>query len=199
MKLDFDFYQQPDVDLIARKLLGKYLVTNFNNILTSGMIVETEAYAGITDKASHAYNGRKTKRTSIMYMTGGVSYVYLIYGIYSLFNVVTNKKEIPHAVLIRAIEPQDGLQEMMRRRAVSEIKKNLCAGPGLLTQALGISTKHSAVSLLENRIWIEDRGVKIADKHITSSPRVGVDYAAEDALLHRRFRLQNNPWTSNPK
>ena len=199
VKLESDFYQQSNVDLIAKKLLGKYLVSNFGNILTSGMIVETEAYAGVTDKASHAYNGRRTKRTEIMYRAGGVCYVYLIYGIHSLFNVITNKTEVPHAVLVRAIEPADGLQEMMLRRGLSEIKKNLCAGPGLLTQALAISTTDTGVSLLENLIWIEDRGTKITQAQIIASPRIGIDYAAEHALLNKRYRIKNNPWTSAAK
>lgn len=199
LKLGHDFYNRSDVELIAKDLLGKYLITNFNDTLTSGMIVETEAYAGITDKASHAYNNRRTQRTEIMYKAGGIAYVYLIYGIYSLFNVVTNVEGIPHAVLIRAIEPVDGIDKMLIRRKMKEEKKNLTAGPGLLTQALAISTKHSGLSLLENFIWVEDRGMGFSNQQIICSPRVGVGYAEEDALLKRRYRLKNNPWSSTAK
>lgn len=197
MKLDYSFYQNPDVEDVAQKLLGKVLVTQFNGILTSGKIVETEAYAGPQDKASHAYNGRRTKRTEIMYREGGTAYVYFIYGMYALFNVVTNVKDIPHAVLIRAIEPVDGIENMIRRRKLKDVKHNLCAGPGLLTQALGITTKHSGLSLIKSNIRIEDRNIKISD--ISSGPRINVDYAGDDALLHRRFWIKQNPWVSKAR
>lgn len=199
MKLNHNFYQQGDVEDISKKLLGKVLTTQFNGILTSGMIVETEAYAGPQDKASHAYNGRRTKRTEIMYRAGGIAYVYFIYGMYSLFNVVTNKKDIPHAVLIRAIEPKDGIEEMLRRRKLREPKYNLSGGPGLLTQALGINVKHTAQSLINSDIWIEDQGIKIQENRMVTGPRINVDYAADDALLHRRFWIKGNPWVSKAK
>jgi len=199
MKLNKAFYLDEDVDQIAKMLLGKFLVTNFNDQLTSGKIVETESYAGVIDKASHAYANRRTNRTEIMYRQGGTIYVYLIYGIYSLFNIVTNKEDIPHAVLIRAIEPVDGLGSMLKRRKLEKPKYNLCAGPGLLTQALGISTKHTGQSILDGNIWIEDRGVNVPKKEIVARPRVGVAYAAEDALLLRRFSIKDNPWVSKAK
>lgn len=199
MKLGSDFYHEDDVEQIAKKLLGKYLVTHFDNMHTSGMIVETEAYAGVTDKASHAFNGRRTQRTEIMYKSGGISYVYLIYGIYSLFNVVTNKEDIPHAVLIRAIEPVDGINKMLKRRNLDKVGKNLSAGPGLLTQALGISTMHTGISLMGNLIWIENREIHIPDKQIICSQRVGVNYAGKDAQLPRRYRVKDNPWISKAK
>lgn len=199
MKLSIDFYLDENVEKVSKALLGKFLVTNFNNKLTSGMIIETEAYAGVTDKASHAYGGRRTPRTEIMYMQGGTAYVYLIYGIHSLFNVVTNKQDIPHAILVRAIEPVDGIETMLRRRNLKKTMHNLCGGPGLLTSALGISTTHSGLSLLDNKIWLEDRAVKISNDQIISSPRVGVAYAKEDALLPRRYRIKDNPWTSKAK
>jgi DNA-3-methyladenine glycosylase len=199
MKLDKNFYIHNDVHRIAQKLLGKFLVTQIDGIITSGKIVETESYAGVTDKASHAYGGRRSKRTEIMYMPGGTVYVYLIYGIYSLFNVVTNKEAIPHAVLIRAIEPSEGIDEMLSRRKLNRPKYNLSAGPGLLSQALGISTRHTGQSLLNGNIWIEDRGVNILQDEIIARPRVGVAYAAEDALLLRRFSIRDNPWVSKAK
>lgn len=199
MKLDKNFYIQEDVDHIAKNLLGKILITAIDGIITSGKIVETESYAGVTDKASHAYGGRRTQRTEIMYRTGGTVYVYLIYGIYSLFNVVTNIEDIPHAVLIRAIEPSEGIDEMLKRRKLDRPKYNLSAGPGLLSQALGISTQHTGQSLLDGNIWIEDRGVNILQDDIIARPRVGVAYAEEDALLLRRFSIKDNPWVSKAK
>ncbi|MCB0284623.1 MAG: DNA-3-methyladenine glycosylase [Calditrichaeota bacterium] len=196
MKLEQDFYQREDVERIARELLGKILFTNFDEKITSGIIVETEAYAGITDRASHAWNGRRTKRTEIMYRTGGTAYVYLIYGIHSLFNVVTNREDIPHAVLVRAIEPIDGIQIMLQRRNLTKKQKNISGGPGLLSQALGIKTQHSGLSLLDGSIWIEDRNINISEKKIASGPRIGVDYAGDGALLPRRYWIKDNPWVS---
>ncbi len=199
MRLNEDFYLDEDVDHVAKRLLGKYLVTNFNGKITSGKIVETESYAGVSDKASHAYGGRRTKRTEIMYARGGTIYVYLIYGIYSLFNIVTNKKDIPHAVLIRSIEPITGKDTMLQRRNLEEPKFNLCAGPGLLTQALGISTQHTGSYILDGNIWIDDKNTEISQDQIIARPRVGVAYAKEDALLLRRFSIKNNPWVSKGK
>ena len=199
MKLEKKFYLDEDVDNIAMELLGKFLVTNFNGQLTSGKIIETESYAGVIDKASHAYGGQRTNRTEIMYRAGGTIYVYLIYGIYSLFNIVTNKEDIPHAVLIRAIEPVDGIETMLRRRKLDKPKYNLSAGPGLLTQALGISTKHTGQSIFDGNIWIEDRGIILPQDEIIVRPRVGVAYAEEDALLPRRFSIKDNPWVSRAK
>ncbi|KAA3611097.1 MAG: DNA-3-methyladenine glycosylase [Calditrichaeota bacterium] len=199
MKLKQAFFQREDVDQIAKELLGKILVTNFDGQLTSGKIVETESYAGVTDKASHAYSGRRTKRTEIMYGPAGTVYVYLIYGIYSLFNIVTNKNDIPHAVLIRAIEPVDGINKMLERRKMERAKYNLSAGPGLLTQALGISTIHNAQNVMNGNIWVEDHGLKIHEGEIISRPRVGVAYAEEDAKLLRRFSIKDNPWVSKAK
>ena len=199
MKIHKEFYLDENVERIAQNLLGKFLVTKFNGQLTSGKIVETEAYAGVTDKASHAYGGRRTKRTEIMYWPAGTVYVYFIYGIYSLFNIVTNKKDIPHAILIRAIEPVDGIETMLRRRKIDRPKYNLSSGPGLLTQALAISTKHTGQSILDGPIWIEDRGINLTANEIIARPRVGVAYAEEDALLLRRFSIKDNPWASKAK
>ena len=176
-KLPADFYQREDVLLISRELLGKVLCTNFHGKLTSGIIVETEAYAGVTDKASHAYGGRRTKRTETMYAKGGSAYIYLCYGIHHLFNIVTNKENIPHAVLIRAIEPQDGFQVMLERRNKKEMNHMLTAGPGSLTQALGITIKDSGTFLMDNLIWLEDQNIQINNQDILASPRVGVHYA----------------------
>ena len=198
-KLTVEFYQREDVLLISRELLGKILCTNFHNKLTSGIIVETEAYGGTNDKASHAYGGRRTNRTEVMYAPGGTAYVYLCYGIHHLFNVVTNKKNIPHAVLIRAIEPIEGMDIMLKRRNMKKLLPKLTAGPGILSQALGISINNSGVSLLNNSIWIEksDNNYPFGDFKIISSPRVGCQYAGEDAKNTWRFKIEGNSWVSS--
>ncbi|MGV3540943.1 MAG: DNA-3-methyladenine glycosylase [Rufibacter sp.] len=200
-KLPLAFYTRPNVVTIARDLLGKYFFTRFDGIITGGMVVETEAYSGTQDAACHAHLGRRTKRTEIMYHQGGVTYVYLIYGIYSLFNIVTNNEGTADAVLIRAIEPVEGIEEMQLRRGLSRIEPRLTAGPGLVTQALGISTRHNSLNLAGPEIWFEDRGVIIPEEEIVAGPRVGVAYAGADALLPWRFRVKGSKWVSkaNPK
>ena len=197
-KLPMDFYQQEDVLTISKKLLGKILCSKFDSNLTSGIIIETEAYAGETDRASHAYNGRRTRRTEVMYAAGGTAYIYLCYGIHHLFNVVTNRDGIPHAILIRAIEPLEGIDIMLKRRNMKKLLPRLTAGPGILSQALGISIYNSGISLLDNQIWIEDNSNNspIGDFKIISSPRVGCEYAEEDANNPWRFRINGNPWIS---
>lgn len=189
IKLTKDFYARTDVVKISKELLGKYLFTKINNKLTAGMITETEAYAGISDKASHAYNNRRTKRTEVMYADGGVAYVYLCYGIHHLFNVVTNKKNEPHAILIRAIKPTEGIDIILKRRNQKRISANTSGGPGTVSQSLGIMTLHTGTDLTGNKIWIEDHGIKIRKNQIVSAPRIGVDYAGKDALLPYRFTL----------
>lgn len=197
MKLEKDFYLNENVVEIGKHLLGKYLFTKIEGKLTAGIITETEAYAGETDKASHAYNNRRTNRTEVMFADGGVSYVYLCYGIHHLFNIVTNYKNVPHAVLVRAVKPVAGIKTILERRnmkpteenieLVSNGKKIITGGPGTVTQALGIRTTHSGLDLRGNTIWIEDKGVKISPKDIITGPRIGVDYAGEDAKLPYRF------------
>src|ERR1051325_460319 len=139
-KLDIEFYQQKNVLQIAKKLLGKILVTNWKGIVTSGRIVECEAYAGAIDKASHASGGRRTARNEIMYGEGGIAYIYLCYGIHHLFNVVTNTADNPHAILIRGIEPLDGIKDICLRKNISHPKKNMGIGPGNVSTCLGITT-----------------------------------------------------------
>ncbi len=198
MVLPESFYIRKDVIKIARELLGKLLVTNFDGIRTSGIIVETEAYIGTSDKASHAHGGRRTARTEVMYMQGGTAYVYLCYGIHHLFNVVTNVHDIPHAILIRAIEPQEGIETMLERRGKDKLTPALTAGPGAMSQALGIYTSHTGISLLGPDIFIE-KGIKIADKDIIATTRIGVAYAKEDALLPYRFYIKGNKFVSKGK
>ncbi len=188
-KLKPEFYLRKNVLRITEELIGKFLVTNFDGVKTSGIIVEAEAYNGAIDKASHAYNGKRTKRNEIMYAEGGTAYVYLCYGIHHLFNVVTNGKDTPHAILIRAIVPADGLDAILYRRK-QKLNKKISDGPGTLSTALGIKTTHSGLPLTGNKIWIEDRAVKFSKKDIVTSPRIGVDYAGEDAKLPYRYRLR---------
>ncbi|MCL4283032.1 MAG: DNA-3-methyladenine glycosylase [Flavobacteriales bacterium] len=183
-KLPREFYGRPDVLAVARELLGKVLVTRIKGVITAGVITETEAYMGAVDKASHAYGGKVTPRNRVMYGKAGVAYVYLCYGIHHLFNVVTNAEGTAHAVLVRAIHPVQGQDVMMARR---KTKVLTTAGPGTLTQALGIRTEHNGTDLLGNLIHIEDRGILIPDGVVSTGPRIGVDYAGEDALLPYRF------------
>ena len=197
-KLNKEFYERSNVLLISRELLGKVLCTNYNGKLTSGIIVETEAYAGVIDKASHAYNNKKTNRTKIMYDSGGVAYIYLCYGIHHLFNVITNSKNIPHAILIRAIEPINGIETMLTRRNKKNKDYTLTSGPGSLTKALGITINDSGKSLMSNLIWIENQK-NINENNVISSPRVGIQYAKDDISNPWRYRMKNNPWTSPAK
>jgi DNA-3-methyladenine glycosylase len=189
MKLPLTYYLSDDVPSLAKSLLGKYLITNINGVMTGGMITETEAYEGVTDRASHAYGGLRSKRTEVMYANGGRSYVYLCYGIHYLFNIVTNQKEVPHAVLVRGIFPVIGIEEMMIRTGKSKAGYALTNGPGKLSKALGITLRLNGVILNGQEIWIEDRGIEYKDIDITTTHRVGVDYAGPDALLPYRFIL----------
>jgi DNA-3-methyladenine glycosylase len=191
MKLKSDFYLQSDVVELSRQLLGKVLCSRVNDQLTAGIICETEAYAGVEDKASHAYGNRRTRRTETMYMAGGVAYIYLCYGIHHLFNVVTNQEGIPHAVLIRGIIPLEGKELILQRRNASPNHKNIGIGPGKVSQALGLTTAMDQSDLCGDEIWIEERGIIVESEKIISSPRVGVDYAEEDALLPYRFQYLN--------
>jgi len=191
-KIPLSYYQQDDVVSLSRSLIGKYLLTCLEpeNVITGGMIIETEAYRGPEDKASHAYNNRRTKRTETMFSEGGTTYVYLCYGMHHLFNIVTNKKETPHAILIRAIQPEVGVDLMLRRRKKDKLIPTLTNGPGALCQALGINRALDGISLNSSKIWLEDRGVIIPQERIQVSPRIGIDYAEEDALKPWRFSLK---------
>ncbi|MFN6946165.1 MAG: DNA-3-methyladenine glycosylase [Cytophagaceae bacterium] len=199
MKVNKDFYLQNDVLEISRSLLGKFLFTNINGCLTGGMIVETEAYKAPEDKASHAYGNRRTARTETFYQEGGISYVYMCYGIHHLFNIITNFENIPHAVLVRGIEPVEGMDIMLERRKKDRISHELTAGPGSLSQALGITREHNGLSLRENVIWIEDRNIQIEQEQILAGPRVGIAYAEEFALMPWRFSIKGNKFVSRAK
>ena len=190
MKLDKSFYTRPDVVQIARELLAKWIFTKFDGVLTGGFITETEAYAGVIDRASHAWNGRRTVRTEIMYHEGGVAYIYFCYGVHSLFNIVTDQKDVPHAILIRGFQPVVGIPEILRRTGRTELTADLGFGPGKLSKALGIHYTQTGTSLTGNVIWLEDRHIKVRSKDIIAGPRIGVAYAGEDAALPYRFMLK---------
>ncbi len=198
-KLPISFYQRNDVADIAKELLGKVLCTNINGVITTGKIVETEAYCGRNDMACHACVFGETERTKIMFGPPGHAYIYLCYGIHHLFNVVTNKKGLADAVLIRAIEPLDGIDIILKRRNHKTLKRSTGGGPGIASQALGITTALYGTELQGNKIWIEDRGFNHSTKDIIASPRVGVGYAGDDALLPWRFRLKTSRYTSPAK
>lgn len=199
--LPLEFYTRTDVVQIARDLLGKVLVTTFNGQRTSGRITETEAYRAPDDRACHAFGNRRTARTEVMFQQGGRAYVYLCYGIHHLFNVVTGPEDMAHAVLIRAIEPLEGQENMAIRRGKQNNKNlsskiSLTTGPGALAQALGIHTQHTGQSLLQTAasIWIEASEEVISDAEISAGPRIGVDYAGECAHRNWRFWVKNSPF-----
>ncbi|HRI20398.1 MAG TPA: DNA-3-methyladenine glycosylase [Panacibacter sp.] len=199
LRLDLSFYQRNNVQHIAKELLGKILVTRFNNIVTAARVVETEAYNGLIDKASHAFGGRRTKRTEIMYRQGRIAYIYLCYGIHYLFNVVTNIEDVPHAVLIRAAEPVSGTETMMERTGKPHPGETITKGPGNLARALGINRQHNGMGLLSHEIYFIDDGYKLETNKIISSPRIGVAYAAEDALLPYRYYIKGNVFVSGKR
>jgi DNA-3-methyladenine glycosylase len=190
------FYRREDVVIIAQELLGKMLFSQFDTVLTVGIIVETEAYAGVTDRASHAFGNRRTARTEVMYSEGGTAYIYLCYGVHSLFNVVTNKKDVPDAVLIRAIKPVIGIDTMLRRSGKSFMDKSFGTGPGRLSKIMGIHFSHSGMDLTKQPsgltgqgIWLEDEGRTVLPENIITGTRIGVKYAGRDALRPYRFRI----------
>ena len=195
-KLPVSFYQRDDVLQIAKELLGKILVTKWNGMVTSGRIVECEAYNGVVDRASHAFGGRRTNRNEIMYANAGAAYVYLCYGIHHLFNVVTNKKNIPHAILIRALEPVKGVNRMLKRRKKKELDYTLTKGPGSLSQALGISVANNGISLQSKELFIADDGFVPDKKSIGRSKRIGVEYSREAAKYLYRFYIKGNTFVS---
>ena len=190
------FYNRPGVLAVARDLLGKVLVTNFDGLRTAGRIVEVEAYNGVVDRASHAWSGRRTRRTEVMFGPGGVAYVYLIYGIHHLFNVVTNKREVPHAVLVRALEPLEGIPVMLQRTGKKQLDHTLTRGPGNLSRALGLHTVHTGISLAGDTLFIGDDGYRPKRSEVVATPRIGVEYAGEDAALPYRFFIRGNAYVS---
>ena len=207
-RLPLDFYTRTDVVQVARDLLGKVLVTEFDGRRTAGRITETEAYRAPDDRASHAWNNRRTARTEVMFREGGCAYVYLCYGIHHMFNVVTGAEGMAHAVLIRAAEPLEGLDVMMQRRQLKSTRSSgskpivaLTTGPGALSQALGLNTRWTGQSLLtpDSPVWIEDRDRPEFRHEIKSGKRIGIDYAGECADWPWRFWLAGSPYVKRLK
>ena len=197
-KLPREFYTRSNVLTVTRELLGKLLVVPVpDGTRVSGIIVEAEAYRGPQDRASHAYGGRRTNRTETMYGIGGTAYVYFVYGMYYQFNIVTNVKDVPHAVLIRAVEPVEGI-EIMRTRRHSQPDHNLTNGPGKLCIGLGIDRKLDRTDLCGERVWIEE-AEKLSSRKIASGPRIGIDYAEEWVDKPWRFWIRDNPFVSRAK
>ncbi len=195
-KLPREFYTRADVLAVARDLLGCLLVVPApDGRRISGIIVETEAYRGPEDRASHAYGGRRTRRTETMYQVGGTAYVYFVYGMYNQFNVVTNVAEIPHAVLIRALEPRDGI-ELMRTRRGGRRDTELANGPGKLCMALDITRDLDGADLVNGRVWIEGHAGQISPSAISCGPRIGIEYAGAWAKRPWRFWLKENACVS---
>ncbi|MEO6589386.1 MAG: DNA-3-methyladenine glycosylase [Pyrinomonadaceae bacterium] len=194
-KLQREFYIRSDTLEIAQGLLGKILVVPAESgERVSGIIVETEAYLGAEDKAAHSYNNRRTKRTETMFAIGGTVYIFFIYGMYFQFNVVAGKKEVPHAILIRAVEPFENV-EIMRVRRGKMADKNLTSGPGKLCIALDIDRRFNNADLTKNEIWLED-GEQFSTEKITCGKRIGIDYAEEYAEKPWRFWIKDNPFVS---
>ena len=197
-KLPAEYYHSEDVNFMARDLLGKFLVTKIDGHITSGMIIETEAYRGPDDRACHAYNNRRTARTEVMFKAGGHAYIYICYGMHHLMNIVTGPVEYAHAVLIRALEPADGIELMAARRNMREDDFRLTKGPGALSVALGLTSLMSGMSLHspKTNLWVEDRGIILKDEQVCTSKRIGVESAGEAAHWPWRYFVKGNKYVS---
>lgn len=200
-RLPSSYYQSHEVTQIAKDLLGKYLVTDIDGFRCSGMIIETEAYRGPDDRACHAFNNRRTPRTEVMFAKGGVAYIYICYGMHHLMNVVTGPRDSAHAVLIRALEPADGIEVMSVRRKMPVTDTRLTKGPGALSVAMGLTSAMTGSLLTSSGspVWIEDRGIKFTDNQICSGKRIGVESAGEAATWPWRFFAKGNKFVSANK
>jgi len=195
-KIPLSFYKRKDVVAIARDLIGKIVVTKFDGLITSGRIIETEAYVAHVDKASHSFGGRRTAKNEHMYARPGTAYVYICYGMHQMLNVVTNDKNIPDAVLIRAVEPLEGIDIMLRRTGKEKLNFTLTKGPGNVGKALGIFKMHSGLHLLDEKIYLADDGLKLKESEIGISKRIGVESAFPDSELPYRFYVRGNKYVS---
>lgn len=198
-KLPQSFYDRTDVVEIAKELLGKIVVTDINDRYTSARIVEVEAYVGHTDKASHSFEGRRTNRNEHMYSPPGTAYIYICYGVHHMLNVVTNKEGVPDAVLIRAVEPLEGVDIMLERTNKKVLDHSLTRGPGNTGKSLGIFKHMSGIYLMDSQIYLCDDGYKLDESRIGVSKRIGVDSAGSDSLLPYRFYVKNNPFVSGKR
>jgi len=198
--LPLAFFQRPDPLQIARDLLGKHLCTRLDGVLTAGRVVETEAYRHEGDNSLAMHLQRRRHQGRGLYVPGGHAYIYTVYNRYALFNIATHDAEHPDAVLIRAIEPTVGIDEMLRRRGLAKASRSPTAGPGVLSQALGITPALTGQSVASDELWFEDHGEEVDTSAIVASARVGLEYAGPEAAgLPWRFRLQGSPWTSPAK
>lgn len=193
MKLPREFYRQDGISL-AKALLGKVLVHHTAEGITKGIIVETESYMGVKDAAAHSYKGKKDGRCNIQYNEGGYAYIYMIYGMYYCMNIVANEKDVPEVVLLRALEPLEGLSLMEQRRKTSK-RKALLSGPGKLCQAMGIGKDNYGTDLCEDKLYVEDLAEAI-DFEIEVSKRINIDYAGEARDYLWRFTIKDNPYVS---
>jgi len=197
-KVPQSYFLSEDVVHLAKDLIGKYLFVNTEEVITGGIIVETEAYKGPEDVGSHAYNHRRTNRNDIMYAAGGVVYMYICYGIHDMLNIITGPENKAHAILIRAIQPTQGLEVMRERRKVRNEDTRLCRGPGALAKALALKKVHNGISLQDNEIWIEDRGLKFSETELVAGPRIGLNIAEPYKSIPWRFYVKGNPHVSRP-
>lgn len=194
-KLPKEFYLSKNTAPIAHSLLGKLLVIpDEAGNRVSGMIVEVEAYLGIEDRAAHSFGGRRTARNEVMYGIGGHVYVFFIYGMYNQLNFVTGPAGRPHAILVRGIEPVEGIEIMRQRRGIMK-DINLTSGPGKLAIAFGVTRQLNGEDLTGERIWLEEFR-KFPGSAIEAGKRIGVDYAGEDANKPLRFWVKANPFVS---
>ena len=200
-RLPASYYASHDVTFLAKDLIGKFLCTRIDGNYCSGKIVETEAYRGPDDRASHSYNNRRTPRTEVMYWQGGVAYVYVCYGMHHLMNVVTAPEHSAHAVLIRALEPMNGIEIMAGRRQLDTFDSRLTKGPGALSVAMGIKSSMTGTSLFKpaSPIWIEDRGIRLKEEEICISKRIGVESAGEAADWMWRYFVKGSRYVSGKK
>ncbi|MGI4820730.1 MAG: DNA-3-methyladenine glycosylase [Janthinobacterium lividum] len=200
MVLPLAFFQRPDVLLTARELLGKHVCTLLDGELTTGRIVETEAYRHEGDPSITLHLQRKARQAQALYQLGGHAYLYTVYRVHTLFNITAHDADHPDAILIRAIEPLEGVEVMLRRRGLAKVARNLTAGPGVLSQALGLTPALNGEPLTGPRIWLEDAGENISEENIVASSRVGLEYAGDEAVaLPWRFRVKDSKWTSPAK
>ena len=195
-KLTREFYER-DVLTVAPELVGKYLVHKAEEGTTIGKIVEVEAYMGASDAASHAYRNKRTPRTEIQFGPGGFAYIYLIYGMYYCLNVVTNKIGVPQVVLIRALDPTEGIA-LMKKRSACDVRQNLCNGPGKLCRAMGITKRHYGMDLCGEELCLVE-GEPPEDTHITTTPRINIDYAGEAMNYPWRYIISGNQCVSKSK
>ncbi len=193
MKLPREFYERDTLN-VAKDLLGKYLVHDSAEGTVKGIIVEVEAYIGPNDAAAHTYKGLRSNRTEVAFGPGGFAYVYLIYGMHNCFNIVTNKAEKPEVVLIRALEPVEGISIMIKRRGTDKLK-NLCSGPGKLCSAMGITRADNGVNLCKDSLYLLD-SPRIPEDQIQATPRINIDYAAEAKDYLWRFIIKGNKFVS---